>query len=216
MSRQGPCDTPSATIRTQVHSAREVRSTKFVLPPHYGVVEMMRASRLYILPSSTAGCPERVSSSYHTLRRALAYQGNLHTCLRAPRVIISSLTSPKTRLLSAVSLTPVLPFPVFYLVLGTGKSPMITVVLLITRPSISQISTKKVLQQPLATDKTHNVSSSAPETYDGLPPLSPIFSSYNQGGISMSPAAIFLSAFSSAGSAALHPSPDDLSEEVEG
>ena len=73
---------------------------------------------------------------------------------------------------------------------------------------------QKVSQQLLATDKTHNISSSAPQAYDGLPPLSPIFPSFDQGGISMSPAAMFLSAFSPAVSAA--PLPDDEGEEVEG
>ena len=72
---------------------------------------------------------------------------------------------------------------------------------------------QKVSQQLLAADKTHNVSSSAPP-YDGLPPLSPIFPSFDQGGISMSPAAMFLSAFSPAVSNA--PLPDDEGEEVEG
>lgn len=66
---------------------------------------------------------------------------------------------------------------------------------------------QKVSQQLLAADKTHNGSSSA-APYDGLPPLSPIFPS------SMSPAAMFLSAFSPAVSNA--PLPDDEGEEVEG
>ena len=73
---------------------------------------------------------------------------------------------------------------------------------------------QKVSQQLLAADKTHNhASSSAPEQYDGLPPLSPIFPNFDQG-ISVSPAAMFLSAFSPAVSAA--PLPDDEGEEVEG
>ena len=74
---------------------------------------------------------------------------------------------------------------------------------------------QKVSQQLLAADKSHNnPSSSAPEQYDGLPPLSPIFPNFDQGNISMSPAAMFLSAFSPAVSAA--PLPDDEGEEVEG
>lgn len=72
-----------------------------------------------------------------------------------------------------------------------------------------------VTQHLLATDKSHNnASSSAPEHYDGLPPLSPIFPNFDQGSISASPAAMFLSAFSPAISAA--PLPDDEGEEVEG
>ena len=69
----------------------------------------------------------------------------------------------------------------------------------------------------LADDRGHNIlSSSAPEnsSYDGLPPLSPIFSTLDQGSISMSPAAMFLSAFSSSTSAA--PLPDDEGEDVDG
>lgn len=74
---------------------------------------------------------------------------------------------------------------------------------------------QKVSQQLLATEKTHNnPSSSAQEQYDGLPPLSPIFPNFDQGGISLSPAAMFLSAFSPAASTA--PLPDDEGEEVEG
>ena len=50
---------------------------------------------------------------------------------------------------------------------------------------------------------------------DGLPPLSPIFPSFeNSGAISSSPAAMFLSAFSPSASAA--PLPDDEGEHVEG
>ena len=74
---------------------------------------------------------------------------------------------------------------------------------------------QKVSQQLLATDESHNnASSSAPEQYDGLPPLSPIFPNFDQGSISMSPAAMFLSSFSPAVSTA--PLPDDEGEEVEG
>jgi MAP/microtubule affinity-regulating kinase len=76
---------------------------------------------------------------------------------------------------------------------------------------------QKVSQQLLAADKNRNISSSSPETsspYDGLPPLSPIFSSFDQGSISMSPAAMFLSAF--APSASTAPLPDDEGEEVDG
>lgn len=74
---------------------------------------------------------------------------------------------------------------------------------------------QKVSQQLLATDKSHNnASSSAREQYDGLPPLSPIFPNFDQGSISMSPAAMFLSAFSPAASTA--PLPDDEGEEIEG
>jgi len=74
---------------------------------------------------------------------------------------------------------------------------------------------QKVSQQFLVTDKNHNnPPSSAPEKYDGLPPLSPIFPTFDQGSISMSPAALFLSAFSPTVSAA--PLPDDEGEEVEG
>ena len=59
--------------------------------------------------------------------------------------------------------------------------------------------------------------SSAPvnSTYDGLPPLSPIFPSFdNSNAISSSPAAMFLSAFSPCASVA--PLPDDEGEEVDG
>jgi MAP/microtubule affinity-regulating kinase len=74
---------------------------------------------------------------------------------------------------------------------------------------------QKVSQQLLATDKTHNnASTSSPERYDGLPPLSPIFPTFDQGSISLSPAAMFLSAFSPAASTA--PLPDDEGEEVDG
>jgi serine/threonine protein kinase len=74
---------------------------------------------------------------------------------------------------------------------------------------------QKVSQQLLAADNGHNnVSSSAAETYDGLPPLSPIFPGFDQGSISLSPAAMFLSSFSPSVSAA--PLPDDEGEEVEG
>src|SRR6267154_935878 len=74
---------------------------------------------------------------------------------------------------------------------------------------------QKVSQQLLATDKSrNNASSSALEQYDGMPPLSPIFPSFDQGTVSVSPAAMFLSAFSSAASTA--PLPDDEGEEVEG
>ncbi len=65
---------------------------------------------------------------------------------------------------------------------------------------------------------THNlVSSSAPTniTCDVYPPLSPIFSSLDNGdNISASPAAMFLSAFSPA--ASLAPLPDDEGEQVDG
>lgn len=74
---------------------------------------------------------------------------------------------------------------------------------------------QKASQQLLATDKSHNnASSSVPERYEGLPPLSPIFPNFDQGSISLSPAAMFLSAFSPSVSAA--PLPDDEGEEVEG
>jgi MAP/microtubule affinity-regulating kinase len=74
---------------------------------------------------------------------------------------------------------------------------------------------QKVSEQLLATNKSHNnASSSAPEQYEGLPPLSPIFPSFDQGSMSASPAAMFLSAFSPAASTA--PLPDDEGEEVEG
>ena len=74
---------------------------------------------------------------------------------------------------------------------------------------------QKASQELLATDKSHNnASSSAPEQYDGLPPLSPTFPNFDEGSMSVSPAAKFLSAFSTAASAA--PLPDDEGEEVEG
>jgi MAP/microtubule affinity-regulating kinase len=66
-------------------------------------------------------------------------------------------------------------------------------------------------------DSLHNItSSSAPEnpTYDDLPPLSPIFPTLDQGSMSVSPAAMFLSAFSP--SVSLAPLPDDEGEEVDG
>lgn len=70
----------------------------------------------------------------------------------------------------------------------------------------------------LAEDTSHNIvsSSSAPHlsNYHASPPLSPIFPSLDQGSISVSPAAMFLSAFSSTTSAA--PLPDDEGEEVDG
>ena len=70
----------------------------------------------------------------------------------------------------------------------------------------------------LADPTTHNpVSSSRPDdtTYDGLPPLSPIFPSFDHSNaISSSPAAMFLSAFSPAASVA--PLPDDEGEQVDG
>jgi MAP/microtubule affinity-regulating kinase len=78
----------------------------------------------------------------------------------------------------------------------------------------------KVSQQLIQAEErqtSHNiVSSSAPEasTYDGLPPLSPIFPTLDHGSISMSPAAMFLSAFSPVASSA--PLPDDEGEEVDG
>jgi len=78
----------------------------------------------------------------------------------------------------------------------------------------------KISQQFLQAEERETsqniVSSSAPEasTYDGLPPLSPIFPTLDQGSISMSPAAMFLSAFSPATSSA--PLPDDEGEEVDG
>ena len=84
-------------------------------------------------------------------------------------------------------------------------------------PDPSEID-HKVSQQffPAADSRYNIISTSAPEasTYDGLPPLSPIFPSFDQGSISMSPAAMFLSAFSSSASAA--PLPDDEGEEVDG
>src|SRR5713226_632763 len=70
---------------------------------------------------------------------------------------------------------------------------------------------QRVSQQLLATDKNHNDPPSSSQKYDGLPPLSPIFPNFDQG---MSPAAMFLSAFSPAVSAA--PLPDDEGEEIEG
>lgn len=84
-------------------------------------------------------------------------------------------------------------------------------------PDPSEIDQKISLQFFPAADRQHDIiSTSAPEasTYDGLPPLSPIFSSLDQGSISMSPAAMFLSAFSPSVSAA--PLPDDEGEEVDG
>jgi serine/threonine protein kinase len=86
-----------------------------------------------------------------------------------------------------------------------------------SRHDLSQIDHNVSHQLLLAGDRAPNiVSSSAPEnsTYDGLPPLSPIFTSLDQGSISMSPAAMFLSAFSPSVSAA--PLPDDEGEEVDG
>jgi hypothetical protein len=86
-----------------------------------------------------------------------------------------------------------------------------------SRHDPSQIDHNVSHQLLLAGDRAPNiVSSSAPEnsTYDGLPPLSPIFTSLDQGNISMSPAAMFLSAFSPSVSAA--PLPDDEGEEVDG
>ncbi|KAH8993057.1 kinase-like domain-containing protein [Lactarius hatsudake] len=65
----------------------------------------------------------------------------------------------------------------------------------------------------ILTDPT-SLSSSAPD-YDGLPPLSPIFPSLDHTStVSSSPAAMFLSAFSPAVSAA--PLPDDEGEQVDG
>ncbi|KAI9448923.1 kinase-like domain-containing protein [Russula earlei] len=75
----------------------------------------------------------------------------------------------------------------------------------------------RLSQQFISGDGSHNLaSSSAPEpsTCDGLPPLSPIFSTLDQGSISVSPAAMFLSAFSP--SVSTTPLPDDEGEEVDG
>ncbi len=77
-------------------------------------------------------------------------------------------------------------------------------------PDIPEIDYQASQRLLLAGDRSHKiVSTSAPEnsTYDGLPPLSPI-------SISMSPAAMFLSAFSPSVSVA--PLPDDEGEEVDG
>lgn len=84
-------------------------------------------------------------------------------------------------------------------------------------PDASEIDYKISQQFFPAADREHDIiSTSAPEasTYDGLPPLSPIFPSLDQGSISMSPAAMFLSAFSPSVSVA--PLPDDEGEEVDG
>jgi MAP/microtubule affinity-regulating kinase len=75
-----------------------------------------------------------------------------------------------------------------------------------------------VSQQFLAPgDSLHNITSSSPpenSTYHDLPPLSPIFPTLDQGSMSVSPAAMFLSAFSPSVSQA--PLPDDEGEEVDG
>jgi len=84
-------------------------------------------------------------------------------------------------------------------------------------PDASEIDYKVSQQFSPAADRQHDIiSTSAPEasTYDGLPPLSPIFPSLDQRSISMSPAAMFLSAFSPSVSVA--PLPDDEGEEVDG